>query len=68
MNTSVAARLKAGRLPFPIPGFAMVLAVALTAGVITWFADKYYDVPLRRWLSQRFSRGKRLAPAAGHGV
>jgi peptidoglycan/LPS O-acetylase OafA/YrhL len=57
--------LAAVHLPFETPGYAMVLVVALTAGVVTWVADKYYDVPARVWLSQKFSRSKRLVLSAG---
>jgi peptidoglycan/LPS O-acetylase OafA/YrhL len=43
------------------PGFVMVLAVAISAAVLAWLANTYFDLPLRRWLAGKL--GSRTAAA-----
>lgn len=50
-----------------LPGYAMVLAVATSAALLAWAADRFYDAPVRRWLSRRLVGAKARTAAGQHG-
>ena len=52
------AEIVFARLGYHPPGFVTVLGVGAAAALLAWLADKFYDGPLRKWMTARVMRAK----------
>ncbi|MEP7209473.1 MAG: acyltransferase [Alphaproteobacteria bacterium] len=66
MPLSVVVNVGLSALKLHPPGVVLVLGIALGAGIVAALADRFYDGPVRRWLTAR-TGASRSSAGAGRG-